>query len=283
MPAMGTAAPSGAGSTRRRRRCVVHVRQQRARHTEQLEQFVVPAAGVDVVEQRARGVAGVGDVGAAAAEAPRHPVSTVPKASSASARPRAPGMLSSSHRSLVPEKYGSIRRPVLRRTSASAPAPRSSSQYSAVRLSCHTMAGATGTEVARSQITVVSRWLAMPRPATAAAGTPAFSSAPRAVANCARHSSSASCSTQPGCGVLRPTSCWALDRTTPEASITSARPLVVPVSSASTSLPLVTSPMPTSLASRASSSWCVMIPVASAPPSGVGAALTCAPPTPALR
>ena len=137
----------------------------------------------------------------------------------------------------------------MRRTSASAPAPRSSSQNSAVRRSCQTMAGATGTDVARSHTIVVSRWLAMPMPAMSAADTPALSRAPRAVASCACQSCSASCSTQPGCGVLRPASCWALARTTPAASITSARPLVVPVSSASTSLPVV-SPMPPSVGRR---------------------------------
>ena len=148
----------------------------------------------------------------------RHAIqlSTVPKASvPASARSRTPGTLSSSQRILVPEKYGSSSSPVLRRTMASAPAPRSCSQKSAVRRSCQTIAGATGCEVARSQMMVVSRWLAMPMPATSAAVRPAFSSAPRAVASCACHSSSASCSTQPGWGVLRPACFWSLARTTP--------------------------------------------------------------------
>ena len=71
---MGTAAPSSAGSDSRADAAAVHhFWEQRARHAEQLEQLVVPAALADVVEQRPRGVGGVGDVAAPAAEPPRHP------------------------------------------------------------------------------------------------------------------------------------------------------------------------------------------------------------------
>ena len=68
-------------------------------------------------------------------------VSIVPNASSPrSARIRAPGTLSSSHASLVPEKYGSNTRPVFARTVSSAPDARSSAHCAAVRRSCHTIA-----------------------------------------------------------------------------------------------------------------------------------------------
>ena len=50
-------------------------------------------------------------------------------------------------------------------TAASWPAPRSAAQASAVRRSCQTMALWIGLPVARSQTTVVSRWLVMPMPA----------------------------------------------------------------------------------------------------------------------
>ncbi len=50
-----------------------HVRQQRARDPEQLEQLLVPAPVPDVVEQRARRVGRIGDVQPAARELPRDP------------------------------------------------------------------------------------------------------------------------------------------------------------------------------------------------------------------
>ena len=50
---------------------VAHLRQDRARHIEQPQQVVVPGALGDVVEQRARGVGGVGGVHAAARQPPQ--------------------------------------------------------------------------------------------------------------------------------------------------------------------------------------------------------------------
>ena len=89
--------------------------------------------------------------------------STVPKASSPrSARCRAPGTSSRSQRILVPEKYGSSTRPVLRLNSASCPSDLRRSQKGAVRRHCHTMARCTGRPEARSHSTEVSRWLVMP-------------------------------------------------------------------------------------------------------------------------
>ena len=74
MPAMGTAAPSSAGSLSPTTPLLsTHLGQQRPRHAEERQQLVVPAPLADVVEQRPRGVGGVGHVDAAAAQPPRHP------------------------------------------------------------------------------------------------------------------------------------------------------------------------------------------------------------------
>ncbi len=173
--------------------------------------------------------------------------STVPKASSPfSARARAPGTESSSQAILVAEKYGSSNSPVLPRTRSRCPAARNSSQRAAVRRSCHTIAGAIGCDVARSQMTVVSRWLVMPMPATSAACTPALRSASTAVARCAAQISSGSISTHPGCGKERWSSCCATPRTVPSGANAIVRELVVPWSNARITLrsspPLMATP-----------------------------------------
>ena len=49
---------------------VLDLRQHGARHVEQREQLVVPVAGLDVVEQRAAGIGGVGGVQLAAGQPP---------------------------------------------------------------------------------------------------------------------------------------------------------------------------------------------------------------------
>ena len=127
--------------------------------------------------------------------------STVPAASSPRrARARAPGTRSSSQASFEAEKYGSRRSPVLRRTISSPPLLRIFSRAPAVRRSCHTMALWTGRPVARSQRTIVSRWLAMPIAARSAAARPACSRASRAASRVVVQIASASCSTKPGCG-----------------------------------------------------------------------------------
>ena len=79
--------------------------------------------------------------------------STVPKAS-----PAASPCSRRIQRSLVAEKYGLGTRPVRSRSRASG----SSAHSAAVRPSCQTIAGCTARPVARSQTTVVSRWLVMP-------------------------------------------------------------------------------------------------------------------------
>ena len=62
----------GRGHTERVRRRI-HIGQDRARHAQDLEQLVVPVAGADVEQQRARGVRRIGDVRAALREIPRDP------------------------------------------------------------------------------------------------------------------------------------------------------------------------------------------------------------------
>ena len=127
--------------------------------------------------------------------------SIVPNASSPrSARARAPDTLSRIQASLVPEKYGSSRRPVLSVTIDSAPSAFSLAQRSAVRRSCHTIALWIGLPVARSQTTTVSRWLVIPMAAISAISTFAWATAPRRTSTVSRQMSSGSCSTQPGFG-----------------------------------------------------------------------------------
>ena len=69
---------------------------------------------------------------------------------------------SASQRSLVPEKYGSSRRPVSSRTRSSEPSSRMRRQISAVRRSCHTIARRGALSVSRSHSSTVSRWLVIP-------------------------------------------------------------------------------------------------------------------------
>ena len=128
----------------------------------------------------------------------------VPNASSpAAARSRAPSTWSRIQASLVAEKYGSSSSPVFPPTIGSCPASRNERQRSAVRRSCHTMARWIGFPLARSQTTVVSRWLVMPIAATAppaAAAPPTAASASRVTARVADQISSGSCSTRPSPG-----------------------------------------------------------------------------------
>mmetsp|Transcript_19270 Transcript_19270/g.60042 ORF Transcript_19270/g.60042 Transcript_19270/m.60042 type:complete len:207 (+) Transcript_19270:981-1601(+) len=129
-------------------------------------------------------------------------VSTVPKrAVPASAASRRPGTFSSSHTSLVAEKYGTIGRPVcarkwsfpLRKRAATARA------ISSVRVSFHTMALCSGMPVVLSHTMVVSRWLVMP----IALSSPGRIAPPSALSITSRvlsQISSGSCSTQPALG-----------------------------------------------------------------------------------
>ncbi len=82
------------------------------------------------------------------------------------------------------------------------PAARNASHSPAVRRSCHTMAFATGRPVARSQSTVVSRWLVMPRATMSCTPMPALAIASCSTPDCVAQISIGSCSTHPGCGKM---------------------------------------------------------------------------------
>ena len=90
--------------------------------------------------------------------------------------------------------------PLRSRTTCSTPCSLSSSQSWAVRRHCQTIAGATGSPVMRSQITVVSRWLATPIAASCCGWIPDAAMASWATASVDWKISSGSWSTQPGSG-----------------------------------------------------------------------------------
>jgi hypothetical protein len=85
-------------------------------------------------------------------------------------------------------------------TRPSRPASRSSSQRAAVRRSCQTSARCTGSPVAGSQATIVSRWLVMPMASSWAPWIPASVSAWIDIRRVSSQIWLASCSTQPGRG-----------------------------------------------------------------------------------
>src|SRR5699024_724339 len=104
--------------------------------------------------------------------------SVLPNSSSpASAFSRAPSTLSRIHLTFGPEKYVASGRPT-RSLYLSAPSsPASSSQMRWVRVSCQTIALWTGSPVALSHTTAVSRWLVMPTAASRWRLMSAFTSA----------------------------------------------------------------------------------------------------------
>ena len=69
-----------------------------------------------------------------------------------------------------------------------------------MRVSCHTIALWTGSPLARSHSTVVSRWFVIPTAATSAALAPAAATASSITARTFATISSGSCSTQPARG-----------------------------------------------------------------------------------
>ena len=160
-------------------------------------------------------------------------LSMVPNASSPRmARWRAPGICCSSQFNFVPEKYASMTRPVFSPIAFSSPARFNASQNSAVRRSCQTIAGAIGKPLARSQSTVVSRWLVMPIAPMSLAAIADLAITSAATRRWVCQISRASCSTQPGRG-----KCWVnsrcdVARTSPLRLNNSARELVVPWSKA---------------------------------------------------
>ena len=116
----------------------------------------------DVVEQRAAGVRRVGEV-RPAGEVPEHPRVDGAEGEVGAGLDAALGQ--------QPRQLGGREVRVEHEAGGAGapgrwPAARSSSQRSAVRRSCHTMARCSGRPVRRSQTTVVSRWLVMPTAAT---------------------------------------------------------------------------------------------------------------------
>ena len=99
---------------------------------------------------------------------------------------------------------------------------------SEVRRHCQTMAFAMGSPVVLSQITVVSRWFVMPIAAMSPASTPSFAIAARDTSSVVSHISSASCSTQPGCGYICRNSFCTDAQILPPRSNRIHRELVVP-------------------------------------------------------
>jgi hypothetical protein len=95
---------------------VAHLRQDRARHIEEPQQVVVEGALADVVEQRARGVGGIGGMHLAAREPPQQEgVDGTECKMPALARARAPSTLSSSQAILVAGEIGVEQQPGLGR------------------------------------------------------------------------------------------------------------------------------------------------------------------------
>ena len=89
------------------------------------------------------------------------------------------------------------------------PRPMMSATIGVVCRLCHTIAGATGSPVARSQITVVSRWLVIPIAATRSGAVPACASTSRVTRSVVSQISVASWLTQPGWGKCWVISSWA--------------------------------------------------------------------------
>lgn len=90
--------------------------------------------------------------------------------------------------------------PVVRLTYSSRPRALSSSHSAAVRRSCQTIALCTGSPVARSQTTTVSRWLVTPMAAMSSAPHSVWASTCLATVTWVFQMSSGLCSTQPGRG-----------------------------------------------------------------------------------
>ena len=189
---------------------VAHLRQQGARNIEEPQQIVVEGALGDVVEQRARGVGGVGGVHLAAGQPPqqeacrwcRRPGRRLARGARALHVVEQPGDLGG-------REVGIEQQPGLGRDLGSCPPAFSSRHASAVRRSCQTMARWIGWPVRRSQITPVSRWLVMPMAAISPAAQPGGGQRLAAVSTVVRQMSSGSCSTQPEAGKCCANSRWA--------------------------------------------------------------------------
>ena len=175
MPATGRAAERGAARLAVDLAGRADLGQQRARDAHQLEARLVPVerlAGPSAAcgsrwSRRSRGRRR-----RPAGEVPQQPASRSCRrpARRSRARSRAPGTWSSSQRDLGPGEVGRQRQARRASRRRSRPASPASSRTSAsVRVSCQTIALWTGSPVARSHTTVVSRWLVMPIAATSPA------------------------------------------------------------------------------------------------------------------
>lgn len=93
-----------------------HLRQHLPRDAQNFQQLVVPLQAVDVEHQRARGVGVVGDVNLATRKLPDQPgVDGAEQQFATLGAFTGASTLSRIHFSLVPEKYGSVTRPVVSR------------------------------------------------------------------------------------------------------------------------------------------------------------------------
>ena len=167
------------------------LRQQRPVDAEQREQLV-PLAGREVEQHRARGVGAVGDVCGAPGELPRASCRPSRRRGSRAGRSTRARI----HSSFVAEKYGSGTSPVRRRIRSKG----SSAQRTLGAAVLPLIAGCTGRLLPRSQTTVVSRWFVIPSDSRSRAATPTAASASAAVCSTLAQISSGSCSTHPGRG-----------------------------------------------------------------------------------
>ena len=141
-----------------------HLGQHRPRHVEELQQLVVPVERVDVEQQRAAGVADVGDVLRAAGQPPDQEGVDVPnRISPRSARARRP---SDRVEQVLDLRAGEVRvddeARSCSRNSASWPSALRRSQIGARDAALPDDGVRHGLPVLRSQSTVVSRWLVTP-------------------------------------------------------------------------------------------------------------------------
>ena len=168
-------------------------------------------------QQRARGVGGVGDVHAAAGQPPdQQAVDGAEGELAALGASRAPGDVVEQPGDLgggeigIEQQPGAFARPAPRRPRAQPLRKRRRCGGPARRWRC----GSAG-RCARSQTSVVSRWLVMPIAASRCAEQPAVR-APRAASpSVVRQISSGSCSTQPGAGKCCGNSCCATATASP--------------------------------------------------------------------
>src|ERR1700761_8925892 len=166
--------------------------------------------------------------------------SVVPKmASPFSASARRPSTLSSSHLILPPAKYVAGGSPALCRMTSPAPDRSSSLAIRSVRVSCQTIALWYGRPVCLFQISVVSRWLVMPKLSRSEADRFLLFSAVWMTDEVRSHISTGSCSTQPDWGRIWLCSSWWRPISLPPWSKIMHRVLVVPWSTAATKSAIV--------------------------------------------